>query len=144
MPPQIKEVVAAQPEEAQENSTQKQGSSWTDGFKSASTNQLLPPSPASSARTAFPIFPSPPTPSLIPNPRHASALPSRHLAAISNHVFEKKGKEEQMAWDKCVQYLDGKHALEIIAVRQGWKRKRVAELLNGWEKLEILVRARHW
>lgn len=49
-----------------------------------------------------------------------------------------------MAWDKCVQYLDGKHALEIIAVRQGWKRKMVAELLNGWEKMEILVRARHW
>lgn len=144
VPPQIKELVAAQPDEAGETSTEKQVSSWTDSLKSASTNQLLPPSPASSTRTAFPIFPSPATPSLIPNPRHASALPSRHLAAISNYVFEKKGKEEQLAWDKCVQYLDGKHALEIIAVRQGWKRKRVAELLNGWERLEILVRARHW
>lgn len=144
VPPQIKELVAAQPEEVEENSIEKQVGSSTDSLQSASTNQLLPPSPASSTRTAFPIFPSTPTPSLIPNPRHASALPSRHLAAISNYVFETKGKEEQLAWDKCVQYLDGKHALEIIAVRQGWKRKRVAELLNGWEKLEILVRARHW
>ena len=146
VPPQIKELVAAQPEEAEENAAEKQQvSSWTDSLKSASTNQLLaPPSPASSTRTALPILPPTPTPSLIPNPRHASALPSRHLAAISNYVFEKKGKEEQMAWDKCVQYLDGKHALEIIAVRQSWKRKRVVELLNGWEKLEILVRARHW
>jgi hypothetical protein len=43
-----------------------------------------------------------------------------------------------------VRYFDGKHAIETIPVREGWKRKRVVALLTGWEELGVLVRGRHW
>ncbi len=147
VPPHIKEIVATQPEEVGEKSSEKQVGTSTDatgGLKPVPSNQLLPPSPASSNRTISPILPSTISPSIIPNPRHASALPSRHLAAISNYVLEQQGKEARVAWDKCVGYFDGKHALEIIPVRQSWNRKKVTELLAGWEGLGILIRARHW
>jgi len=83
-------------------------------------------------------------PSLIPNPRLASDLPSRHLSAISKHILQSIGPDSQSAWDKCIKYFDGKHALETIPVREGWKRKRVKELLDGWVELGVLVRGRHW
>ena len=105
-----------------------------------------PVSPTSSTHTTLPFNPTALTqsPNLIPNPRLASALPSRHLSAISKHILQTQGEESQSAWDKCVKYFDGKHAIETIPVREGWKRKRVAALVAGWEELGVLVRARHW
>lgn len=105
-----------------------------------------PTSPTSSTHTTLPYNRNALTQSatLIPNPRLASALPSRHLSAISKHILQTQGEESQSAWDKCVKYFDGKHAIETIPVREGWKRKRVAALVAGWEELGVLVRARHW
>ena len=103
-------------------------------------------SPASSTHTTVPINQSnpPSLPIIIPNPRLASDLPSRFLSAVSKHVFQRQGTDSQSAWDKCVKYFDGKHALETIPAREGWKRKRVAELVSGWDGLGLLVRGRHW
>lgn len=105
-----------------------------------------PVSPTSSTHTTLPFNPNALTqsPNLIPNPRLASALPSRHLSMISKHILQTQGEESQSAWDKCVKYFDGKHAMETIPVREGWKRKRVAALVAGWEELGVLVRSRHW
>lgn len=41
-------------------------------------------------------------------------------------------------------YFDGHYAIESISVREGWKRKRVAELMAGWEGMGVVVRGRHW
>lgn len=150
VPSHVKEIVATQPEPApsQAATVQEDASAVSAAnLKSPLPNQFSPPSPTSSThsnRTTFPYLSSPPTPSLIPDPRHASALPSRYLAAISAYVLEQQGKDTRCAWDRCVGYFDGRHAVEVIAVREGWKRKRVDELMAGWERLGILIRDRHW
>ena len=106
----------------------------------------VPVSPTSSTHTTLPFNQNALTQSttLIPNPRLASALPSRHLSMISKHILQTQGEESQSAWDKCVKYFDGKHAIETIPIREGWKRKKVAALVAGWEEMGVLVRARHW
>ena len=150
VPSRVKETVAKQPETVPLQSIINHDDAATvaaANLKSSPPNQLSPPSPTSSThsnRTSFPYPSSSPTPSLIPEPRHASCLPSRHLDAISAYVLEQQGKETRCAWDRCVGYFDGRHAVEIIAVREGWKRKRVDELMAGWERLGVLVRGRHW
>ena len=102
-------------------------------------------SPTSSTHTTLPFTQNTgKSPSLIANPRLASSLPSRYLSAISKHLLATQGEESQSAWDKCVGYFDGKHAIETIPVREGWKRKRVASLVAGWEELGVLLRGRHW
>lgn len=125
----------------------------TDASSTSSATMSVPPtspaspSPASSTHNTHPGSPQPKptqTPSLIPNPRLASALPSRYLSAISAHVLSTQGADAQSAWDKCVTYFDGHHAIETIPVREGWKRKRVAELIAGWQGMGLLVRGRHW
>jgi len=114
-----------------------------------SSNRSHPPpaSSTSSKHTTLP-FAQPTTPqqpaTLLPNPRQASDLPSRHLLAISKHILHTQGLESQSAWEKCIKYFDGKHALETIPVREGWKRKRVKELADGWVGLGALVLGRHW
>lgn len=103
-------------------------------------------SPSSSTHTTLPFRQAvaPQSATLISNPRLVSALPSRYLSAISKHILQVQGSDSQSAWDRCVKYFDGKHAIESIPVREGWKRKRVAELVGGWESLGVLVRGRHW
>lgn len=100
----------------------------------------------SSTHTTLPIRPSSPLPepALITQPSHSDSVSSQRLSAISKHVLEKQGEEAQKAWQDCIKYFDGKHALETIAVREGWKRKRVGELIAGWENLGVLRRVRHW
>lgn len=129
----------------------------TEASSTSSTNLSVPASyifsdfsslsPTSSTHTTLPVRP-PPThhesASIIPAPRLASALPSRYLSAISTHILNTQGADSQSAWDKSVNYFDGHHAIETIPVREGWKRKRVAELIVGWEGLGVLVRGRHW
>jgi hypothetical protein len=105
------------------------------------------PSPTSSTHTTLPFTHTTPRQqpaTLIPNPRQASDLPSRHLSAISNYILQNQGPASQSAWDKCIKYFNGKHALETIPVREGWKRKRVKELVDGWVDLGVLVVGRHW
>jgi len=86
-------------------------------------------------------------PSIIPTPppsTPSTSLHPRYLLALSSHILSTQGQESKEAWDKCVKYFDGKHALESISVREGWKRKRVSELTSGWEGEGWLVRGRHW
>ena len=103
-------------------------------------------SPTSSTHTAMPADDLQATASavLIPNPRYASTLPSHYLSAIATRIGEIQGSESKAAWETCRKYFDGKHAIETIAVREGWKRKRVTELFAGWEALGFLAKTRHW
>ena len=124
---------------------------------SKSTSSLeapAPPSPTpstkskSSAHTAIPLNTDQSSPSdlplIIPHPRQPSSINSRYLSAMSKHVLRIQGKDNQEAWDKCVKYFDGKHALDAIVINEGWKRRKVAELINAWEAEGLLVRGRHW
>lgn len=160
VPGHIKESVEKQqspnePTKSPNNSTTNESESSTDESDVTSTSHLDVPhphshlhtsSPSSSTNTTLPIPPSPfpHTPNLIPNPNLASDLPSRHLLAISKSILVTKGAESHSAWLKCVRYFDGKHALETIPVREGWKRKRVKELVDGWVEMGVLVRGKHW
>lgn len=114
-----------------------------------------PPSPThsinsrSSTHTAIPLSaveasPSKQPPLVIPQPRSASSLNTRYLSAVSRHVLQTHGSENQHEWDRCVKYFDGKHALGVIVINEGWKRRKVADLMNAWEKEGLLVRGRHW
>lgn len=101
----------------------------------------------SSTHTAFPIStssPPPTSPILVPRPLPPTTASSAYLSAMSAHVLLTQGEEAQNGWEKCVKYFDGKHALETIAVREGWKRKRVGDLLAGWDSMGFLRRVRHW
>ena len=126
-------------------------------------------SSASSARTAIPLILHPPQqprhthnisntssnisqisslstypPKLILHPNKASALESRWLDFLSKEIEEKEGKEIKELWISCLKYFNGEHALEKIAIREGWKRKRVEALRATWGKMGILVEVRHW
>lgn len=112
-----------------------------------------PPSPASSTTSTHTTIPfrtshdsptPPPTPSLIWNPRQASGVASRWLAAISRYILKTQGVEGQKAWNRCLRYFDGKHAVEMIAVQENWKRKRVAEFIASWQAEGLLLRGKHW
>ncbi len=167
VPPSIREAIGNEvlmsPNKSPDKSSQHTDTDETDSASmTASTSSLGLPdsisssrldvrnsrsaSPSSSTHTTLPFrqVPSPQSPTLISNPRLASALPSRYLSAISKHILQTQGSDSQLAWDRCVKYFDGKHAIETVPVREGWKRKRVAELVGGWEELGVLVRGRHW
>lgn len=109
-----------------------------------------PSSPTSSTTSTHTAIPSTNSsavlhpPSLIHNPRQASGKASRYLSAISIQILKAQGVEGQRAWNKCLWYFDGKHALETIAVQENWKRKRVAEFIAGWEAEGFLLKGRHW
>lgn len=93
----------------------------------------LPPSPSSTLH-----------PTIIPNPRSPTPLHSLYISALSTYILTQQGPETHSAWEKCLRYFDGRHALETIAVREGWKRKGVQELVAGWEEMGVLGRVRHW
>ncbi|KAL9009227.1 MAG: hypothetical protein Q9173_005729 [Seirophora scorigena] len=112
-----------------------------------------PPSPASSTASAHTAIllgasqgtpPPLPPPSLIQNPSQASGVSSRYLSAISIHVLRRQGVEAQKAWNRCLKYFDGKHAVETIAVQENWKRKRIAEFIAAWEAEGLLLKGKHW
>ncbi|KAB8339333.1 hypothetical protein FH972_022266 [Carpinus fangiana] len=49
------------------------------------------------------------------------------------------------AWPRLVKYFDGRHALQEIAVMEGWKRKAVTQLLAAVVREgDCLVVVRHW
>ena len=144
VPSNIKETVTKQAEmqasaEQQNDTTQKLTRNAKESSLSpiSSSFQSLPPTkpePGSQLASA----------SILSSPLRVSSLCSRYLAAISSHLLSKQGTESHGAWGKCVQYFDGRHALEDIAIMEGWKRKRVAELIAGWEAEGVLVKGRHW
>lgn len=156
VPPHIKAIVESQgdAERSLESSIEFQPRRTGDEKEARSTLAIpQPPSPTSStasANTTIPFrasrdSPTPaPAPSLIQNPRQASGISSRYLSAISIHVLKTQGVEGQKAWNNCLRYFDGKHAIETIAVQEGWKRKRVAEFIAGWEAEGLLLEGRHW
>ena len=100
----------------------------------------------SSTHTAVPIGTSTPpaSPKLMTSLPHPTKETSAHLSAMSAYILASQGEEARIAWDQCVKYFDGKHALETIAVREGWKRKRVGDLVAMWENMGFLKRVRHW
>ena len=113
----------------------------------------LPPSPTSSTISTHTtiafhyseaVAPSSQLPSLLSRPRHATGVSSRHLSAISAYILKIHGIESRETWNRCVPYFDGRHAIETIAVQEGWKRKRVADMIAGWVKEGLLVQAKHW
>ena len=100
----------------------------------------------SSTHTAVPIGPSTPprSPILMSDLLHPTTESSAHLSAMSAYILASQGEDAQVAWDQCVKYFDGKHALETIAVREGWKRKRISDFVATWENMGFLKRVRHW
>ena len=110
----------------------------------------------STIRTAVPISPALDLPSasadplsrlrpiLILQPAKASGIESRYIAAMAAEMEEDEGRNVREAWEKCLKYFNGEHALERIAVREGWKRKRVEALRACWVKRGTLVEVRHW
>lgn len=84
-------------------------------------------------------------PSLVLSPHRADALESRWL----KHVGDTLPTEElRKKWPKLVRHFDGKHALEEIALREGWKRKVVTPLLqmlvSETDGSGVLRVVRHW
>lgn len=126
------------------------------------------PSRASVVSGPSPSPPPPPSPSafnpsIIHSPQKASSLEARWLEKIgqsfedANHVSTTNspaktadgmlgitGKELRESWPMLLRHLDGKHAIEDIAPREGIKRKRVAVLFNAVKEKGWLVIARHW
>ena len=148
VPPKLKAAVDGQTEE--ETISNKRSGAKSADHASEDTTLEIPDlhaiSPTSSTHTAVPVDDSSAaTPALlIAKPRFASTLPSRYLSAISIHIGEVQGIDSKTAWEKSLKYFDGKHAVETIAMREGWKRKRVTELVAGWEALGFLCKTRHW
>ena len=113
--------------------------------KSPEVPNLRVSSPASSTTTTIHI----PTkgldrPVIIFDPRSASIEQSRYLSTISQHVQAVHGEESRQAWEICLKYFDGKHAIESIGIIEGWKKKRTFELVAAWEELGIVLRGRCW
>jgi hypothetical protein len=54
------------------------------------------------------------------------------------------GKELRESWPILLKHLDGRHAIEDVAPREGMKRKRVALLFNAIKERGWLVIVRHW
>ena len=118
---------------------------------SSSTSVFSDTASISSTRTTIPFsqtLPHPPSqlPSatIILHPTRANSTESTFLSVIASHIANLHGEEVKQAWETCLKYFNGQHALEKIAVREGWKRKRVAEHLALWDAMGVLVRVRHW
>jgi nitrogen permease regulator 3-like protein len=80
-------------------------------------------------------------PSLIPSPTRANALEARWLEAIRDTFHDAELKD---AWPTLLKYFDGRQALDDIAVREGWKRKKVHSLIGLLNQRGWLVSVRHW
>lgn len=78
---------------------------------------------------------------LLLDPHKANALESRWLDAIASNLDDPDVRE---VWPRLVRYFNGQHALEKIAVREGFKRKDVWRWLSHLESKGILVVVRHW
>ncbi|KAJ9647962.1 Nitrogen permease regulator 3 [Coniosporium tulheliwenetii] len=80
-------------------------------------------------------------------PQRANALEARWLEHIGNGFVDEKGdphEELRELWPVLVKYLDGRHALEEIAGREGMKRKRVLDAVKELRERGLLVIVKHW
>ncbi|MCJ1382144.1 Nitrogen permease regulator 3 [Xylographa soralifera] len=148
VPARIQAAVAAESQQEQEREPS------IANTKAPPSDDQRPASPGgsvSSTHTTVPFPPEPPSnngasesplfrPRLITHPVKASGLESRHLAAIAAEL----PAEEREAWETCLMYFNGEHALEKIAAREGWKRKRVEGLRAGWRDRGVLLEGRGW
>jgi hypothetical protein len=66
--------------------------------------------------------------------------PKSHDGAI----FGVTGKELREYWSTLLRHLDGRHAIEDVAPREGMKRKKVAMLFNAVKERGWLIVVRHW
>jgi nitrogen permease regulator 3-like protein len=83
-------------------------------------------------------------PRLILYPNKASGLESRYLDSIAEEIERAEGRDSREAWNKCLSFFDGEHPLEHIAVREGWKKKKVEGLRAAWVRMGFLSEVRHW
>ena len=90
-------------------------------------------------------IPSPPNsspPLFILQPTECSGIESRYLDRIARDMEAREGRDVREAWERCLKYFNGEHALEKIATREGWKR---VEWWRGlWGKMGVLKEVRHW
>ncbi|MCJ1296455.1 Nitrogen permease regulator 3 [Xylographa carneopallida] len=147
VPARIQAAVAAQ-------SQQEQGrASSTATTKTPIPDDQRPASPAGSVSSTHTMVPFPHEsrpdgtshpaqfrPRLVTHPVKASGLDSQYLAAIAAEM----PAEEKEGWETCLAYFNGEHALEKIAAREGWKRKRVEGLRAGWRDRGVLLEVRRW
>lgn len=124
-------------------------------------------SPTSPTAVSPPPPPSPKEfkPSVVYSPQKATSLEARWLEKIGqtfenagniptpnpsppkNHdggMLGITGKELREAWPTLLKHLDGRHAIEDVAPREGMKRKKVALLFNAIKERGWLVVVRHW
>jgi hypothetical protein len=134
----------------------------------------LQPTPSSRSSLVSPTSPAPPSPppsprnfkpSVVYSPQKATSLEARWLEKIgqtfenvgsisTTHASPPKnsdggmlgmtGKELRESWPTLLKHLDGRHAIEDVAPREGMKRKRVATLFNAIKERGWLVVVRHW
>ena len=83
-------------------------------------------------------------PKLILHPTKASGIEARYLDYIAEEMEREEGSEVREAWERCLPCFDGEHALEEIAVREGWKRKKVEGFRAIWGRKGVLGEGRHW
>ncbi|KAI9871257.1 MAG: Nitrogen permease regulator 3, partial [Pleopsidium flavum] len=121
----------------------------SSSFENASISST--PNPADPHSLSFPPtkpqLPSPSTfkPSIILNPHKSLSLESRYITHISSSTTAfLPDQETRDAWPLFVKYFNGQHALEKIAVREGWKRNKVAGVLGKMEGAGVLVLGRFW
>jgi hypothetical protein len=122
-------------------------------------------SPTSPVPTSPPLSPRDFKPSVVYSPQKATSLEARWLEKIGQ-TFENvgnisttnasppknadgamlgmTGKELRESWPTLLKHLDGRHAIEDVAPREGMKRKRVAILFNAIKERGWLVVVRHW
>jgi hypothetical protein len=102
--------------------------------------------------------------SIVYSPQKATSLEARWLEKIG-HTFEDvgtisanpsppknhdaatfgiTGTELRESWPTLLKHLDGRHAIEDVAPREGMKRKRVAAMFNAIKERGWLVVVRHW
>ncbi|KAJ4296380.1 Nitrogen permease regulator 3 [Kalmusia sp. IMI 367209] len=114
-------------------------------LKSPSPSRAPPFSPTSPTQNNQP--PSPPpspqnfAPSLILSPQRANALEARWLEAIGKTFAD---ADLRAHWSMMLRYFDGRHAIEDMSPREGLKRKRVGQLMQGVKDGGWLVIVRHW
>jgi hypothetical protein len=78
-------------------------------------------------------------PKVIKDPYRANHVDSLYLTAISKRF---KDEKTQKAFMKLAKYFDGNEALEMVALREGMKRKEAWMLIVQFE--EFLLTTRHW
>ncbi|KAA8909174.1 nitrogen permease regulator of amino acid transport activity 3-domain-containing protein [Sphaerosporella brunnea] len=76
--------------------------------------------------------------SYILEPSRASGIESAWLEMCTRH----QPQDVKTLFERMLKYLNGQHALEKIAVREGISRKEVRKVLNAMDG--VLVYAKHW